>query len=36
MKHGGKLVESGGFGCLFRPQLKCNPKFVLEIVVFQN
>ena len=29
MKHGGKLVESGGFGCLFRPQLKCNPKFVL-------
>jgi hypothetical protein len=29
MKRGGKLFESGGFGCLFRPQLKCNPKFVM-------
>jgi hypothetical protein len=29
MKFGGKLIESGGFGCIFKPQLKCNPKYIL-------
>ena len=30
MKIGGNLIESGGFGCIFKPQLKCNPNNVLE------
>jgi hypothetical protein len=29
MKYGGKLIGSGGFGCIFRPQLKCNPNYVI-------
>jgi len=29
MKYGGKLIESGGFGCIFRPQLKCDPRNVI-------
>jgi hypothetical protein len=29
MKQGGKLIESGGFGCIFKPQLKCNPNYVI-------
>jgi hypothetical protein len=29
MKNGGKLIESGGFGCIFKPQLKCNPNQIL-------
>jgi len=29
MKFGGKLIESGGFGCIFKPQLKCNPNYIL-------
>ena len=24
MKNGGKVIGSGGFGCIFRPQIKCN------------
>ena len=23
MTRGGKVIDSGGFGCIFRPQLKC-------------
>jgi hypothetical protein len=30
MKQGGKLIESGGFGCIFKPQLKCNPNYVIS------
>jgi serine/threonine protein kinase len=29
MKYGGKLIDAGGFGCIFRPQLKCNPNYVM-------
>jgi serine/threonine protein kinase len=29
MRYGGKVIDSGGFGCIFRPQLKCNPKDVI-------
>jgi len=29
MKYGGKLIESGGFGCIFRPQLKCDPRNII-------
>jgi len=29
MKYGGKLIESGGFGCIFRPQLKCDSRNVI-------
>jgi hypothetical protein len=25
-KHGGKLINSGGFGCIFKPALKCKGK----------
>ena len=25
MKNGGSVIESGGFGCIFKPQIKCNP-----------
>jgi hypothetical protein len=23
-KHGGKVIGSGGYGCVFRPALRCN------------
>jgi hypothetical protein len=29
MKNGGTVIESGGFGCIFKPQIKCNPKYVI-------
>jgi serine/threonine protein kinase len=25
MTNGGSVIESGGFGCIFKPQIKCNP-----------
>ena len=27
MKNGGKVIGSGGFGCIFRPQIKCNASY---------
>jgi len=29
MKNGGTVIESGGFGCIFKPQIKCNPKYII-------
>jgi len=26
VKNGGKVLDSGGFGCVFRPEIKCNTK----------
>jgi len=27
MKRGGTVIESGGFGCIFKPQIKCDKRF---------
>jgi len=29
MKHGGTVIESGGFGCIFKPQIKCDPLHII-------
>ena len=27
MSYGGSVIDSGGFGCIFKPALKCNPAY---------